>query len=226
MPLTTQHTNSATPSKKGGGITVAIVEDGAKLIETLAELIDDTPGLCCVAQSTTAEDAIERLPTLKPDVVLMDINLPGLSGIDCTRHLHETLPDAAIIMLTILKTDQEIFSALEAGASGYLLKGATSDEIIEAIRDVHRGGSPMTSAIARRVIQTFQERGEAKRILESLSPRETEIIELVAQGYQYKEIGEQLDIGRETVRTHLQSVYRKLHVSNKGQAVARFYGNR
>lgn len=224
MPLISQRTNSATPPRKGGGIAVAIVEDGVKFSETVAELIDATPGLRCVSQSPSAEDALERLPSIKPDVVLMDINLPGLSGIDCTRHLHLALPDAAIMMLTILKTDQEIFSALEAGASGYLLKSATSDEIIEAIRDVHRGGSPMTSAIARRVIQTFQERGDEKRSLESLSPREREIIELVAQGYIYKEISDQLAIGVETVRTHLHNVYQKLHVKNKGEAVARFYG--
>ena len=227
MSLIPQRMNSAPPRRKGTGIAVAIVEDGAKLSETLAELIDATPGLCCIAQSPSAEDALARLPSLKPDVVLMDINLPspsGLSGIDCTRHLHLALPDTAILMLTILKTDQEIFSALEAGASGYLLKSATSDEIIEAIQDVHRGGSPMTSAIARRVIQTFQERGDEKRALDKLSPRESEIIELVAQGYIYKEIGDQLDIGVETVRTHLHNVYLKLHVKNKGEAVARYYG--
>ena len=224
MPLTPQRTYSATPTRKGASIAVAIVEDGAKLSETLAELIDATPGLHCVSQSPSAEDALARLPYLKPEVVLMDINLPGLSGIDCTRHLHLALPDAAIMMLTILKTDQEIFRALEAGASGYLLKSATSDEIIEAIRDVHRGGSPMTSAIARRVIQTFQDRGDEKRALDKLSPRESEIIGLVAQGYTYKEIGDQLDIGVETVRTHLHNVYLKLHVKNKGEAVARYYG--
>ena len=224
MPPISQRTNSGAPPKKGTGITVAIVEDGAKLSETLAELIGATPGLCCISQSPSAEDALARLPSLKPDVVLMDINLPGLSGIDCTRHLHLALPDTAILMLTILKTDQEIFRALEAGASGYLLKSATSDEIVEAIQDVHRGGSPMTSAIARRVIQTFQERGDEKRALEKLSPRESEIIELVAQGYTYKEIADQLDIGVETVRTHLHNVYVKLHVKNKGEAVARYYG--
>ena len=224
MSLISQRTNPALPPKKGAGIAVAIVEDRPKLSETLAELIDATPGLFCVSQSPSAEDALERLPSLKPDVVLMDINLPGLNGIDCTRHLHLALPKAAILMLTILKTDQEIFRALEAGASGYLLKSATSDEIIEGIRDVHRGGSPMTSAIARRVIQTFQERGDEKRVLDKLSPRESEIIGLVAQGYIYKEISTQLEIGVETVRTHLRNVYLKLHVKNKGEAVARYYG--
>ena len=207
-------------------ISVAIVEDDPGLRDTLLDLIAGASGLECVIACGSGEEALERIPPLRPNVVLMDVNLPGMSGILCTCHLHQVLPAAGILMLTVNRADHEIFQALEAGASGYLLKGSPADEILDAIRELHRGGSPMTTAIARRVIQSFQARGVDKRSIADLTPRESQILELLSQGFSYKEIGSQLGISPETVRTHLRSIYDKLHVRTRGEAVARYLGAR
>lgn len=204
-------------------IRVAIVEDNVKLRETLARVVDRTEGLECAGSFASAEEALQTLPSLKPDVVLMDINLPGLSGVECVRRLKEQCPETQFIMLTVYEDTDNIFNALAAGATGYLLKRSTRNELVQAIRDVVNGGSPMTTHIARKVVQSFQkpvprEPGAAAE----LSPREREVLDLLAQGFLYKEIAEKLGVSYETVHTHIRRIYEKLQVRTRTEAVAKF----
>lgn len=201
---------------------VSIVEDNEQLRGTLARVLNRAEGFKCVSHYGSAEDALKSLPTDKPDVVLMDINLPGMNGVECVRQLKQVLPAVQVIMLTAYEDTENIFNSLAAGASGYLLKRSKSAEIIEAIHDVRSGGSPMTTHIARKVVQSFQQRAVMPLAPdEELSPREQEVLNCLAQGLMYKEISDKLGIGFETVRTYIRRIYEKLHVRTRTEAVAK-----
>jgi len=203
-------------------IRVAVVEDDEWVRDSLAEQIQGCPQFSCVSRHRTGEEALRDLPASPPDVVLMDINLPGMSGIECVRRLKERLPDVNILMLTVYEESEKIFDSLKAGASGYLLKRSPQQELLEAIADVHAGGSPMTGAIARKVVQFFKQLGQPARELEALSPREREILERLGEGAAYKEIADTLVLSIDTVRMHIRGIYRKLHVHSRGEAVAKY----
>jgi DNA-binding NarL/FixJ family response regulator len=200
-------------------IKVAIVEDDARFRKGLRRVIESKPGFTCVAEYATGAEAIERIPHDLPEVVLMDLNLPDFSGAEVTARLKPQLPDISVVILTVYNDANHIFKALRAGASGYLLKQATAGEILEAIMEAHRGGAPMTSEIARKVITAFHEPKLAPTATETLAPREREILELVANGYANKEIADKLDITLSTVCWYLHEIYKKLHVQSRVQAV-------
>jgi DNA-binding NarL/FixJ family response regulator len=200
---------------------VAIVEDDRGLREQLAQILSAAGDVHFVGACASAEEAIERIHILKPDVVLMDIKLPGMSGIDCVTHLKKSLPSLQIIMLTVYEDSERIFRALKAGADGYLVKSSPPEVLLEAIDDVRRGGSPMSSHIARKVVRHFHLVGPSPEESENLSPREQEVLNLLSAGYIYKEISDQLGIGIETVRTHVKNICEKMHVRNRVEAVAK-----
>lgn len=202
-------------------VTVAIVEDNADLRGTLARVINRAPGFQCVGQYGDAESALTGLPNDKPRVVLMDINLPGMNGVECVRRLKQVLPATQVVMLTAYEDTDNIFGSLEAGASGYLLKRSKSAEILEAIKEVLEGGSPMTAHIARKVVHSFQNRGASPDPMANLADREREVLDLLAQGLMYKEIADKLGIGFETVRTYVRRIYEKLQVRSRTEAVAK-----
>ena len=203
-------------------ITVSIVEDNDQLRGTLARVINRAEGFHCLSQYPDAEAAVEALPRDHPDVVLMDINLPGMNGVECVRRLKQLAPDSLVIMLTVYEDTENIFNALAAGASGYLLKRTPRAEVLDAIREVHRGGSPMTTHIARKVVQSFQQTGASSQSTESLSPREQEVLDCLSKGFLYKEIADKLGIGYETVHTYIRRIYEKLQVRTRTEAVAKF----
>lgn len=202
-------------------IQVSIVEDDVRVRTNLARLIEGSAGFRCLSQHPNAENALEELPQTRPNVVLMDINLPGMSGIECVRQLKTLLPQVQIIMLTVYENTENIFNALAAGAAGYLLKQIPPAELLAAIRDVHRGGSPMTSHIARKVVASFRSSSPADCETENLTPREQEVLNHLTKGYLYKEIAEALGVGYDTVHSHVRNIYEKLHVRSRGQAVAK-----
>lgn len=203
-------------------INVSIVEDIKEIREGFCALINGSEGLKCVSCFSNAETALRDLIDDKPDVVLMDIGLPGMSGIECIRKLKAKKPELQIIMLTVYEDDDHIFKALVAGASGYLIKKTPPARLLEAIQDVYNGGSPMSSQIARKVIGTFQSLNKSSVETENLSVREQEILSYLAKGFRYKEIAEKLFISIETVRTHLRNIYEKLQVRSRTEAVLKF----
>ena len=205
-------------------ITVSIVEDNDQLRGTLARVISRSDGFQCLADYGSAEAALEDLPKRPATVVLMDINLPGMNGVECTRRLKQILPQTHVIMLTVYEDTDNIFNALAAGAMGYMLKRTPKDELLEAIRDVIKGGSPMTAHIARKVVQSFQRAPATPQPTEesNLSPREKEVLDALAQGFLYKEIAEKLGISYETVHTYIRRIYEKLQVRTRTEAVAKF----
>ena len=203
-------------------ITVSIVEDNEQLRGTLARMISRAEGFRCLSQYGDAESALEGLPKEPPEVVLMDINLPGMNGVECVRRLKPLIPLIQIVMLTVYEDTENIFNALTAGAAGYLLKRTKSAELLEAIREVHRGGSPMTTHIARKVTQSFQRAGPSTQPTENLSEREQEVLDCLSQGLIYKEIAEKLGISYETVHTYIRRIYEKLQVRTRTEAVAKF----
>jgi len=203
-------------------ITVSIVEDSDKLRETLVRVLNRADGFSCVSQYANAEDALKDLPQIKPDVVLMDINLPGMNGVECVRQLKKIAPEIQVMMLTVYEDTENIFDALAAGASGYMLKRTAGKELLEAIQEVKRGGSPMTTHIARKVVQSFQRSAAAEAQTESLSEREQQVLDLLSQGLIYKEIAEKLGISYETVHTYIRRIYEKLQVRTRTEAVAKF----
>jgi DNA-binding NarL/FixJ family response regulator len=204
-------------------IKVAIVEDNKVVREGFASFVNADPDFSCVCTCGTAEEALEVIPKHQPDVVLMDIHLPKLSGIDCTVRLKQLLPRVQIIMVTVYEDPDRTFKALRAGACGYLLKRCSPEELIAAIHEVRQGGVPMTREIARKVIASFQEPVTTAAEVETLSAREIEILELVAQGFPNKEIARRVGLTHGTVRWHLQNVYQKLHVRSRTEATAKFY---
>jgi len=204
-------------------IAVAIVEDDVPAREILAGWIRNADGFELAGEFDDAETAIARLPLEKPSVVLFDINLPGMNGIECVRKLKPRLPETQFLMVTVYEDANHIFNALSAGASGYLLKQMRRQELLDAMKDVHAGGSPMSSQIARKVVQSFRrhENQSDGETLE-LSPREREVLELLARGFLYKEIAEMLKISVQTVNTYIRRIYEKLHVQSRAQAVAKY----
>jgi DNA-binding NarL/FixJ family response regulator len=201
-------------------IPVAIVEDDARVRQALARLIDRSPGFRCSSQHPDGESALTELPQSRPMVVLMDINLPGMNGVECVQRLKELLPETQVVMLTVYEDTEVIFRALSAGATGYLLKQTPPDELLSAIREVQRGGSPMTSHIARKVVASFQQPAARASEEDKLSPREREVLHYLAKGYLYKEIAEAIGISYDTVHTHIRRIYEKLHVRSRTEAVA------
>jgi DNA-binding NarL/FixJ family response regulator len=217
VPVPDNLTSAEMPMTK-----VAIVEDNATVGQTLARWIDEARGLSCIRVCTSAEEALEKLPRLVPDVVLMDIQLPNRSGIECTARLRQLLPSAQVIMVTVYRDYDKIFQAMKAGACGYLLKRSSSEEIIRAIAEVRAGGAPMSGEIARRVVESFRQSPPADREEDNLSRREQEILDLLCQGHSNKEIAERLSVGVETIRTHLKRIYEKLHVRSRTEAALKY----
>jgi DNA-binding NarL/FixJ family response regulator len=185
-------------------------------------LFDGAEGFHCVSQYANAEDALAGLPKDKPDVVLMDINLPGINGVECVRRLKQIAPGIPAVMLTAYEDTENIFAALAAGATGYLLKRAPRAELLDAIREVRRGGSPMTTHIARKVVLSFQKQSPAADAGEALSAREQEVLNFLSQGFLYKEIAAKMGISYETVHTYIRRIYEKLQVRTRTEAVAKF----
>ena len=209
--------------KHGNGIRrVAIVEDDGGLREQLEGILSASEFACCVGSYCSAEEALEKIVAADPDVVLMDIKLPGMSGIECVARLRQDLPDARVIMLTVYEDSERIFQALQAGADGYLVKSSPAATLLEAINDVYKGGSPMSSHIARKVVRQFRQSGPSHDETENLARREKEVLELLASGRVYKEIADEMGIGIETVKTYVKSICKKLHVRNRLEAVARY----
>jgi DNA-binding NarL/FixJ family response regulator len=201
---------------------LAIVEDNATMRNTLITLIDSTPGYRCVCACNSAEEALIQIPQNFPDVVLMDIHLPGQSGIACTARLTDQLPELQVIMLTVYKDTKLIFQALKAGACGYVLKRSRPVEILDAIAEVRTGGAPMTGEIARMVVRSFMVKNGGNPETEGLSPREMEILTLLSEGLANKEIGVRLNISAGTVRSHLLRIFKKLHVHCRAEAVSKY----
>lgn len=204
-------------------ITIGIVEDNRTTREALATIIEHSQGFDCVCVCETAEEALERLPKFKPDVVLMDIQLPRMSGVDCVAHLKKSLPEVHVIMVTVYEDPDRIFAALRNGASGYLLKRSAPEQVIAAIREVQSGGAPMSTEVARKVIQHFREQSTIAEEVESLTPREREVLELLAGGFVNKEIAERTGVTVDTVRYYLKRIYVKLHVRTRTEAALKFH---
>ena len=202
-------------------VKVSIVEDDAQARKLLAGWINHAEGFLCVSEHPSAQHAINNLLRSEPDVVLMDINLGGMTGVECVRQVKPQLPDTQFIMLTVYEDADHIFEALQAGATGYLLKETQREELLAAIREVHNGGSPMTPNIARKLVRAFQRSSSSDRSLAELSSREREVLDLLAQGYLYKEIAATLNIRQPTVATYLRRIYEKLQVQSRSEAIAR-----
>lgn len=221
QPAVTPLAIKAMPLAPTGAVRVTIVEDDEWFRGNLEQEIGQTPGFKVLQTFSTAESALAGIPALRPDVVLMDINLPGMDGIQCLRQLKVVCPDAQILMLTVYEESEQIFNSLLAGASGYLLKRTPTPQIIESIRQVRAGGSPMTANIARKVVQYFNRMGDRASECDRLSPREREVLELLARGDAYKQIADKLEVSLETVRMNVKNLYTKLHVHSRGEAVAK-----
>jgi len=203
-------------------IKVAIVEDNKRIREGLATLIDGSDGFRCAETFETAEEALRCLPAYHPDVVLMDIKLPKMSGIECVERLKQELPDVQVMMLTVYEDNEKIFKSIVAGATGYILKRTPPAELLAAIRDLHEGGSPMSDQIARKVVQAFREMGKSSKETEDLSDREMEILSFLAKGSHDKEIAVKLFLSVKTVHSHLRNIYKKLHVRSRTEAVVKY----
>lgn len=205
-------------------VRIAIVEDDPEVRRGLRLLVNDCGTCACVADFGTAEEALAGLAVVEADVVLMDIQLPGMSGIECIRVLKRRVPHLQILMLTVFEDPDRIFQSLAAGASGYLLKQTPPSRLLEGIVELHRGGSPMSAPIARRLVEVFRENRSDHDAIAVLSPRERGVLELLAKGFLYKEIAAKLGLSVETVRTHIHSIYEKLHVQTRTEAVMKVYG--
>jgi DNA-binding NarL/FixJ family response regulator len=205
-------------------IAITIVEDQSAMRESLVEWLGSAPGLRCVGAHATAEEALRRIPDEHPDVVLMDINLTGMSGIECVAKLKARLPQTQVLMLTTYDDGDLIFDSLRAGANGYLLKNMQQEELVQALQQVRAGGAPMSLQIARKVINYFHQSDKPSEELRQLTARETEILKLLAKGYLYKEIADRLGVSMSTVRTHVSAVYEKLHVHSRTEAAMKLAG--
>ncbi|MGH7951444.1 MAG: response regulator [Limisphaerales bacterium] len=201
--------------------TVVIVEDDRGLREQLVEILDTASDVKCIGAFTSGESALPEILKRHPDVVLMDIKLPGMSGIQCVSEIKKVIPTMQIIMVTIYEDSERIFRALKAGADGYLVKSGPPDQLLRAIRDAYQGGAPISSHIARKVVQHFHLLGPARQETDNLSPREHQVLDLLAMGFIYKEIGSKLDIDPETVRSHVKNICQKMHVRSRVEAVAK-----
>jgi DNA-binding NarL/FixJ family response regulator len=208
--------------KNSLNVTVAIIEDDAEVRSILVRWVNSAPGFSCVGDHGSAESALARMAAEKPDIVLVDINLPGLNGVECVSRLTVILPSTQFIMLTVYEDSEHIFEALAAGAIGYLLKRTRREELIGALEQIKAGGSPMTGYIARKVVQAFRSQWKETPETRSLSAREREVLELLTRGHLYKEVCEILGITMSTVNTHARRIYEKLHVRSRAEAVARY----
>jgi DNA-binding NarL/FixJ family response regulator len=204
-------------------IKVSIVEDTEDIRDAMRVLINGSAGFECILVYADAEEAMEKMAENEIDVVLMDINLPGMDGIGCMKALRPKMPHTQFMMCTVYDDDDHIFDALKSGASGYILKRTSPAQILEAIRDLHEGGSPMSSEIARRVVRYMQQNGKAKETTQLLTDRETQILDYLAKGYLYKEIAAELFISKETVKRHIHNIYDKLHVQNRTEALNKVF---
>ncbi|BCU78525.1 response regulator transcription factor [Luteolibacter sp. LG18] len=202
--------------------TVAIVEDNSALGASLRKVVESSDQLQCVGVWTSGEEALKKIDAFRPDVVLMDINLPGISGIEATARVKEYLPEIQIVMVTVYGDHDKIFAALKAGAAGYLLKRSSPSEVRDAIQEVLTGGAPMSPEIARRVVETFRQPTRDAAQSPGLSPRETEILEALCEGLANKEIASRLGIAPDTVRVHLRNIYEKLHVRSRTEAALKY----
>lgn len=200
-------------------ISLAIVEDLDEVREGLHQFISLNKEFNVLDTFRTAEEAMYELPLIKPDIVIMDINLPGMNGIDCIKEVKNKIPKTQFMMFTVYENDEKVFEALKAGASGYLLKNTGLLQMIEALRELHNGGSPMSANIARKLVTVFREQERKFDAIETLSSRENEILQLLSKGLLYKEIAEQLSISVSTVRQHIHKIYEKLHVQNRTEAI-------
>ncbi|MEO5913239.1 MAG: response regulator transcription factor [Luteolibacter sp.] len=210
--------NEANPSRH----PVALVEDHQDIREQWAAIVDSSDEFTCVCACASAEEALRKIPAARPEVILMDVFLPKMSGIECTARLKEIMPDAKILIVTASDDEELVFHALEAGADGYLLKHASPADVIQALEDVLHGGMPMTSGVARKVAEFFHKKGQERRQLVRLSQRETEVLELIAAGYVNKEIADKLSLTVQTVRSYLKTIYEKLHVHSRAEAVLKY----
>jgi DNA-binding NarL/FixJ family response regulator len=206
-----------------GTCRVAVVEDVEEIRNELIQLIESFEGFVCVRACASAEEALKELPALAPEIVLMDIYLPRMSGIECTLRLKDSLPSCQIVMLTSSDEEEFVFRALEAGADGYLLKDCAPEELRQGLLDLGKGGVPMTSGIARRVVQFFRQRAKGADELRSLSQREAEVLGLIARGLSTKEIGDRLSLTTETIKTYVKNIYEKMHVHSRAEAVAKYF---
>lgn len=202
-------------------IKIVLVEDDADVLASMAQILERAPDCDCVGTFASGEDALREIPKLAPQVVLMDINLPGMDGVECVRQLARLVPGTSFLMLTVHEDPDSIFNSLAAGAAGYLLKPVRAVELLAAVKDVFAGGAPMTSNIARKVVQSFK-RVAPKTSAQNLTPRETEVLDYLVKGYSYKEVAEAISISYGTVHTHIERIYKKLHVQSRAQAVARY----
>jgi DNA-binding NarL/FixJ family response regulator len=209
-------------AKTNNPITVACVEDDVRIRRTLAMTLDRAADCLCVGQYGSGEEAVAAIPALQPRVIIMDVNLPGINGIECVRQLVAKGVKSHILMLTVHKDSDAIFDALAAGAVGYLVKPVPAEQLLAAVRDVYGGGAPMTSSIARKLVQVFRGRTPTSPPTGDLTPREQEILTLLSQGFMYKEIAAELNTSYATVRTHIEHIYEKLHVNSRSLAVAKF----
>ena len=206
------------------GITLAIVEDLDEVRDGLKNFISLSQEFKIVDTFKTAEEAAYDLPKLKPDIVIMDINLPGMNGIECIRQVKDKTPGTQFMMFTVYENDEKVFEALKAGASGYLLKNTGLVQLIESLKELYNGGSPMSANIARKLVTLFRSEQKETANVEALSSRENEILQLLAKGLLYKEIADQLSISVSTVRQHIHHIYEKLHVQNRTEAINKVFG--
>jgi DNA-binding NarL/FixJ family response regulator len=211
-------------------ITVSLVEDDPGVRAHLAKMIDGTPGFHCQAAYADGPSALKNIPAHRPDVVLMDINLPGMLGTECVRRLKSVAPDVPVLMLTVYDDSEQIFRSLQAGTTGYLLKRTPKDKLLEAIQEIISGGAPMSRQIARRVVQYFHQAGQLGHLtnpapeVAALTDREGQVLALLAKGHAYKEIADLLNISFETVRTYVRTIYDKLHVHSRTEATLKYLG--
>lgn len=205
-------------------ISICIVEDTIDILKGLECIIRKNPSFQLLKSFTNAEEAIKEIPTLEPDIVLTDINLPQKSGIECMREIKEVCPEVQFIMFTIYEDSDQVFEALKAGASGYILKNTPPEKIVESLVELHEGGSPMSPKIARKVLNSFNLESKKNQFNDLLTKKEIEILEQLSKGYLYKEIADKEHISISTVKTHLNHIYQKLQVQNRTEAINKLYG--
>ncbi len=207
-------------------ISLAIVEDLDEVREGLNNFLSLNNEFDVVGIFSTAEEALKKIPVLQPDIVIMDINLPGMNGIECIRQVKDKSPSTQFMMFTVYENDEKVFEALQAGATGYLLKNTGLEQLVEALRELHNGGSPMSANIARKLVSFFHDKVAKKVVVQELTRRENELLQLLAEGLLYKEISEQLFISINTVKLHIHNIYEKLHVQNRTEALNKVFGKR
>jgi two-component system, NarL family, response regulator LiaR len=205
-------------------ITVCIVEDNKNIRESLKIIVDDAADCGCIGVFENGEDAVATIPELQPDIVLMDIGLPGINGIDCVRQLKPLCPRVQFMICTVYDEDEKIFDALAAGANSYILKRSDSDTLLNSIRDLYNGGSPMSSDIARKIVRQFQKALPSQKEDYHLTEREKEILELLAKGLTYQQTADKIFISGKTIKKHVYNIYEKLHVNSRTEAVNKYFG--